>query len=272
MHKEKSRIGVGSTLKAVAHSRAIIGELARRDLVEQHAGQIAGPIWLFIHPLMLFIVYAFFFTLVFRVRIGLGGPTDYVLYLLSGLAPWLLTQDVLVKSSQIMLANASIVKKVQFPIEALVAKSVLTSMIVQGFLLLLACAYATFVRGGIPLSFLLLLPLLILHSCLLWGFALMLGAVTPYFRDISEMLRAFVTINIYLMPVMYPPNLVPAPLRPILAFNPFSYVVWCYQDVLYFNRVEHPWAWAGLLLTSLISLVLGSYVFTRLKSHISSVL
>jgi lipopolysaccharide transport system permease protein len=246
--------------------------MTRRELTDMHAGQMAGVVWLAIHPLTMFAIYAFLFAVVFKVRIGGHGPTDYLVYLFSGLIPWLLTQDVLSRASSVIVTNLSIVKKVMFPVEVLVAKTVASSVVVQSTLLAAALIYISVVREAVPPTFLMLPVLISLHLMLLWGLALLLAAVTPYFRDVPEIVRLLVTVNVYLMPIMFLPDMVPSFLRFILAINPFSSLIWCYQDVLYFNSFSHPAAWLGLTLLSFSALAAGSYIFVRLRHHFADVL
>jgi lipopolysaccharide transport system permease protein len=264
--------GIRSALTTIVRNRRLVLELARREMTDLHAGQLGGFAWLVAHPLLLFCVYAFLFTVVFRVRIGEAGPSDYLVYLMSGLAPWLLTQDVMVRSAHVMLANATIVKKVMFPTEVLVAKMLTASLLVQGVLFAAAVVYTMYVRHGIPVSFALLPAIIGMHLALLLGIAFLFGAITPYFRDMPELLRVFVTINIYMMPVMYIPTWVPHRLRFLLSLNPFSHVIWCYQDVLYFNRVQHPISWVVCAVFALVSLMAGCATFSRLRHHMASVL
>ena len=262
---------VFSILKSVWRNRALVREMARREMTDMHAGQAAGIIWLIVHPMFLFAVYAFLFSVVFSMRIGDRGPTDYLVYLFSGLAPWLMTSDVFVRSSHVIVSNAAIVKKVTFPSEVLIAKTVLSSVLVQGLLFVCVLVYAVVTRGTLQWSFLLLPLVMGLHLCLLWGFALLLASLTPYFRDVPELIRIFVTINIYLVPIVYLPNMVPNSLRFIINLNPFSYLIWCYQDVIYGAGIGRPSAWLGLTLFAGAALLAGSYVFSRLRHHFSSV-
>jgi lipopolysaccharide transport system permease protein len=258
-------------LASVFRNQILVRELARREITDVHAGQGGGVLWVIVHPLSMFIIYGWLFTAVLKVRIGEQGPADYMVYLFAGLAPWLMTQDVLVRSAVVIFTNSTIVKKVMFPIEALVAKSLLAAVKVQSILLLLVAVYAMVVRETVPPIMLLLLPLFCMHLVLLWGLALLLSSITPYFRDTSEFLRVFLLANIYLIPVMYTPAMVPEALQFTLAINPFSHLIWCYQDIIYFNAIEHPSSWVIMAASSCCMLVLGSYVFSRLRSHIPSV-
>jgi lipopolysaccharide transport system permease protein len=264
--------GIPRLFRSVIQHRSLVLEMARREMTDMHVGQVAGIVWLVVHPLLLFAVYAFLFTLVFKVRIDGRGPSDYLIYLFSGLVPWLLTQDVLSRSANVLVANASIVKSVMFPIEVLVAKTVVSSVTVQLVLFAATVIYIAVARETIPATFLLLPVLFALHLMLLWGLALLLAAVTPYFRDVPEIVRVFLTVNIYLVPIMYLPDMAPAPLRFILIVNPFSSLIWCYQDVLYYGSIVHPTAWAVLAAVSVSSLAVGSYVFVRLRHYLANVL
>jgi lipopolysaccharide transport system permease protein len=264
--------GIPRLARSIIRHRALVWEMSRREVTDMHAGQIAGVVWLFVHPLLLFAVYALLFTVVFKVRIAGRGPNDYLIYLFSGLVPWLLTQDVLSRTGNVLIANLSIVKSVLFPVEVLVAKTVVSSVLVQGVLFAATVIYIVVARGTIPATFLLLPVLLALHLLMLWGLALLLAAITPYFRDVPELVRVFLTVNIYLMPVMYLPDMAPAPLRAVLFVNPFSSLIWCYQDVLYYGSVVHPAAWAVCAAMSAASLAAGSYVFARLRYYFAGVL
>ncbi len=263
--------GIVVLLRSVLTHHKLVRELARREITDVHAGQAGGALWVVVHPIVMFAVYAFLFTSVFKVRIGDSGPSAYLIYLFAGLAPWLMTQDVLSRASGIMFANSTIVKKVMFPAEALVAKSLLAAFKVQSVLLLIVLVYVVVARDHLPWTLALLPILYAMHVVLLWGLALFLSAMAPYFRDISELIRVFLTVSIYLIPVMYVPEMVPEALQFTLPLNPFSHLIWCYQDVFYFGGIDHPVSWAIMATMSGGALLVGSYVFVRLRNHLASV-
>lgn len=265
-------LGVLDIARSIWRHRGLVREMARREMTDLHAGQMAGVVWLAVHPILMFAVNAFLFSVVFSVRIGERGPTDYLVYLFSGLAPWILTADVLSRSANVIIANSAIVKKVTFPTEVLVAKTVLSSLTVQGLLFVCVLIYTMVTRGTIQVSFLLLPFLFMLHLALLWGWSLLIASLTPYFRDAPELVRVFVTVNIYLVPIVYLPGMVPAPLRFLISLNPYSYLVWCYQDIIYHGRITSISSWIVLSCFSIVMLILGSYVFSRLRHHFSSVM
>ena len=64
----------------------------------------------------------------------------------------------------------------------------------------------------------------------------------------------------------------PRALQPIIYLNPFSYLVWVYQDVLFFGTIRHPYAWVVTALWALLALGLGYRTFERLKPYYGNVL
>ncbi|MBM3523785.1 MAG: hypothetical protein FJX57_12565 [Alphaproteobacteria bacterium] len=75
-----------------------------------------------------------------------------------------------------------------------------------------------------------------------------------------------------MLPLFYLPAMVPAGFRPVLYLNPFSHLIWCYQDVFYFGRFEHPVSWLVTASISLVSLLAGVRIFSRLKPAFGNVL
>ena len=254
--------------------RDLTFEMARRELSDRYAGQAFGLVWAVAHPVFLIALYVFIFGVVFRQRIGgtLELPLDYTTYLLSGLVAWLSIQEALNKSCTVITMNAALVKQVVFPLEILPVKAVLASLFPQLVSLVVLIAYVL-VTHGVPPATYALLPLLILMQ-LMWmiGLAYILSSIGVYFRDLKDFVQLFATAGAYLVPVFYLPAWVPAIFKPVLYLNPFSYLIWCYQDALYFGRFEHPWAWGVTAVVSVGTFVGGYRVFRKLKPTLGNML
>jgi len=124
----------------------------------------------------------------------------------------------------------------------------------------------------LPWTYVLLPALFLLQVFCMVGAAFHLSALGVYLRDLKDVMALSVTAGIYLSPVIYVPGAAPTILRPVIYLNPFSYMVWCYQDALYFGRFEHPWAWPIFALLSLGSFYSGFYLFQKLKPFFGNVL
>ncbi|RME58960.1 ABC transporter permease [Candidatus Parcubacteria bacterium] len=261
-------------LSLLTKHRELTWELTRREIRERYSGQVFGTLWAIGHPLALTLVYVFIFAFVFRMRVGgsLDMPLDYTAYMLSGLIPWLTMQESMGKASTTITANAHIVKQVIFPLEVLPVKSVLATLVSEAVFLVLLAVY-TLVTSHTLLWTYALLPLLVLFQVFLMiGIGYLLSSIGAFFRDIKDFVQVFLSIAFFILPILYLPEAVPVAVRYILYINPFSYMIWVFQDVLYFGRFAHPWAWWVFGVGSLALFIIGYRVFRKLKVMFGNVL
>lgn len=252
----------------------LIWEMAKREVSDRYAGQALGMFWAFCHPIFLIGLYVFVFAFVFKQKIGgtVDLPLDYTAYLLSGIVAWLSIQDGLVKSCTIITSNTALVKQTVFPLEVLVIKSMAVSLFPQLVSLVILIAYVLLTHGSLHPTYLLLPALVAVQLLGMIGIAFLLAPVGAYLRDIKDVVQLFASAGVYLLPVFYLPVWVPELFRPILYLNPFSYIIWCYQDVLYYGRFEHPWAWLVAVSLNLIVFSLGYRLFRKLKPTLGNLL
>jgi lipopolysaccharide transport system permease protein len=258
----------------VARHRRLAVEMARREVGDRYSGQAFGVLWAIGHPLFLLSVYAVVFGLVFRTKLGgtYEMPLDYTAYLLSGLIPWMGFQESMTRSCSSITGSAPLVKQMVFPLEVLPVRGVLVATFTQSVLLLLLAAYVLATTGGLHVTYLLVPLLLALQVLAMIGVAFLFSATSVFLRDLKDFVQLFCLAGMYLVPAFYLPAWVPDSFKPLLYLNPFSYLVWCYQDALYFGRIEHPWAWVVTSLGSVAVFVLGYRVFRRLKPAFGNVL
>jgi len=254
--------------------RQLCGEMTKRDLGGQFAGQMFARFWVFGHPLLLFAVYIFLFAIVLRVRIPetASMPRDYTTYILAGLAPWLTIQQALARTSSSLISQANIVKQVVFPVEVLPCGAVLVAFVPFCIGVTMLTIY-TSITGSVPPATYLLLPLVVfLLFLFLTGLGFLLAALTPFFRDLKDIVAVLTMIGVYMVPAFYLPQWIPPFFKVFLYINPFSYVIWVFQDILYYGSIVHVAAWIVLLIISPVSFVGGYRVFRAVRPYVANVL
>jgi lipopolysaccharide transport system permease protein len=255
-------------------SRELLRELVRRDLEEAYAGSALARLWAFIHPMLLIGLYLFVFGYVFTTRLGADLPQvpDYAVYLLAGLAPWLTIQSALARGTNAIVVGTNLVKQVVFPVELLPIRSVLAAQIplLVGLVLLPIYSAVAF-RLVSPLLLLAVYPVLT-QLMLLCGTALFLSALTAFLKDTRDIVQFFSSFGVFLVPVLYLPGALPGWFEAALHLNPFSYAIWCLQDVFFFQEFRHPWAWPMAGLLGVTALQLGYAFFQRTRGSFGDVL
>ncbi len=218
-------------------------------------------------------IYVFFFAIVLKVKMSRTDlPLDYTVYLLSGLIPWMAFQESMAKGSTVIISNAGLVKQVVFPIEVLSVKGVIASMVTQVVATCVLALYVLIKYKALSWTYALIPGLMFFQVLAMIGTSYFLGAIGVYFRDTKDFVQVYCLAGIYLIPIIYQPSSVPPAVRPILYLNPFSYVIWCYQDACYFGRFEHPYAWVVFPIGSLVVFYLGYRIFRKLKVAFGSAL
>lgn len=256
----------------VSHSELIF-ELAKREIRDRYAGQNLGLVWVVFHPLFLMAFYVFLFAFIFPARFGSTGNdmSGHSLHILAGLVPWLTFQEVLGKSTSVITSNTSLVKQIVFPIEVLPIKAVLAAFVSQVIATFVLLIFA--VSVGQFKFFIFLLPILFLMQLMvMWGVCFLLSSLGAYFKDLRDFVQMFCTVNLFATPILYGPRELPEIIELVLTLNPFSWMIWCYQDVIYFGYIAHPWAWLAFGSSSVMVFLAGFALFSRVKHGLGNVL
>ncbi|WP_420561194.1 ABC transporter permease [Tepidicaulis sp.] len=271
--------GIGSafnTVKSLFRNKSLLWELVLRDVQESYRGSALSAAWAVLHPCVVIGVYIVVFGALAGKRLNLdalgGEGLDFTAYMLSGLVAWLAISQALVKGTSALLANSNLVKQVVFPIEALVAKSNFSALLVQLVGYFVLAAYI-FVQFGEISPLLPLLPLVIsLQVLMLLGLTYLLSALSVFIRDVREVVQMFATFGIFLLPIVYLPEWLPDWSLAVLYSNPLSYLIWCYQDIFFYQQIIHPVAWVALPLFSAGFFLVGAVIFQHTKQNFGDVL
>ena len=257
--------------------RQLTWEMTKREITDRYAGQMLGALWAVGHPLLLMGLYVFIFTYVFSARFeaSLQVPRSLTVYILCGLVPWLTFAEAMNKGTGVIVEHAGLVKQVVFPIEILPVKSVLASFATQLVASTILLLYMAVEGGRYPWTVIMLPVLFFFQLAAMVGVCFALSSVSVFVRDLREVVQVFTTAGLFLAPILYLPAMVERiwpPLKFVLYANPFSHLVWTYQDTLYYGRFEHPWSWAVLIVLSLMAFGLGYRVFRKVKGMFGDVL
>jgi lipopolysaccharide transport system permease protein len=258
-------------IRSVFAKRSLLLALAKRDVSDDYVEHSLAKGWPIVHPLVVMSVYLFVFTYVFPSRVS--GPismnTNAPIYLMAGIIPWITTAQVMSRSLTSIVNNAVIVKQMTFPLEFLAIKTLAAPLFSAAVSLAFLVAYAVYVTGGACIAaYAVGLPLLVVMTvAFLLGVAMLFSCIQVFVRDFREFVGIVLAIGLFIHPILYLPNAIPDVVRPALFVSPFTYLLFCWQDVLFFGEVTRPIAWIIAPVLSVAMLVVGARVFVASKSH-----
>jgi lipopolysaccharide transport system permease protein len=219
---EPSKGWVSLRLGALWRFRELLYFLIWRDVKVRYKQTLLGAAWAILQPLATMMVFSIFFGKLARM------PSDgvpYPLFAYVALVPWTFFANGLTLSSNSLVANQTLLRKVFFPRLVIpvsaVASGLLDFAIAFVVLLGLAAKY-----GVTPTAHMVWIPLLVLLALVTaLGVGLWFAALNVLYRDIQYVVPFLVQVWLYATPIVYPSSLVPERWRTLYAINPMVGVV-----------------------------------------------
>lgn len=267
---------LGESLREIWRFRPLIAELVRRDLKVRYKNRVGGILWSLFPPLMQV------FTITLMVKLFLTQVNNYSAYLMAVMFLWQFFQNCILDSSQSMIVNAPLARKIYFPRAVLPLVTLISNLIHFGVSFVFTILYFFIVPATNPIFpqnlhpvVLLVFPVLLGVSVLALGLGYLLAYINTLYEDVRFLTTQFLGLFLYALPVFYPIERVASHERlfEIYMCNPMATWMVAFQRAMLpplenqgVTPVEIPWAYLALAtLTSLIILVWGFVVFERSK-------
>jgi teichoic acid transport system permease protein len=208
--------------------RTFARELARTKLRSQHYNTAFGQLWLVLNPLLLAGVY---FMLVDILRGG-DSPPGFFAHLMAGLFAYTFVATAVREGVRSVVSGGRLILNTAFPRVLLPAASVIVAL--RRFAPTVAVYLPVHIGAGLPIGWHLLwvLPLVGLLTVMASGLALIVAALQVYFRDLRNFIPYMLRIWLYVSPVLYFADEMPARYRWLLDANPLGQILKAWSDVL----------------------------------------
>ncbi len=218
--------------------RELLATLVIRELKIRYKNSALGFLWSLIVPLVTVAV----LTIVFKRVMGMAIP-NYSAYVLAAYLPWMFFQTALMDSSQSVIGQINLVKKVYFPREILPLSFVIANLVHFALAMIVFFLYLLiYVHAPLLPSMLWLPLLLVVHLALITGLCLGISCLNVFYEDTKYVVSIALNLLFYLTPVVYfseqvltaklfpfgPPNLVYI----LYHLNPMAVLMSCYRKCL----------------------------------------
>ena len=110
------------------------------------------------------------------------------------------------------------------------------------------------IYSPIPLFFLLVLTM---------GVGLILATATTFFTDIKYLYGVLVMLLSFMTPLFYPIDIIPQQYLFAYKLNPLYSAVECFRNIILGGTFPDTWPFLFLVVTSIISLIIGVYIFFK---------
>lgn len=251
-------------LKELYKFRGMVTFLSWKDIIVRYKQTVLGILWAIIQPIISMIVMSCIFGGVAKMPSEDGVPYPIMVY--SALLCWNFFTGAFSNTTNSLVSNGHLLKKIYFPRLALPISSVVTAFVdfAISFLVLIGIML---VYRYLPSIRILALPLFIILAFIIaLGYGLFFATLNVKYRDIRYIVPVILQFGMYLSPVAYTSSVIPDNLRLLYSLNPMVGVIegfrWC---ILPNSQIYLP-ALIISIVMAVVGLVLGIKFFNKFES------
>ena len=254
--------------KELRDYRDLFWFLTWRNVKVRYAQSALGISWAVIQPVFSMIVFTIIFGRLVKID-SEGAP--YAVFSFAALVPWTYFSNAMTDSTNSLVGNAEMVKKVYFPRLILPLAAISSKLVDFAIAFVLMLGMLIFYRI-VPTGDIWVIPLLVFIMVLAAsGLGTWLGALAVQYRDVKHAMSFATQLIMYMAPVVYSVSVIPERWQLVYALNPMVGVIEGFRSALLGTR-SMPWDLIGVgMFSSIVLAVSGVYYFRRMERLFSDV-
>lgn len=250
-------------IRLLLNHKNLLWQMVGREVKARYKQSILGYFWVILNPLAQMLVMSFAFSMVMRIPTASTADIPYSVFLFTALLPWTLFSGSLSSASNSLVTNSSLITKVYFPRTILVLATTIAKIIDFLFAGTILVTFLIIYHIPVTLNVFWIIPIFIIQQIFTLGLSLFLSAANLMYRDIQYLLDLILMLWMYLTPIIYPIDIVPAQFRFVYQLNPMSVIINAYRQSILSGTPPKFSSLTIALLVSLLILTLGLKYFKK---------
>jgi len=249
------------------HYKDLLYFLTKKNFIVKYKQTLIGVSWAVIQPVMQMVVFSILFGRFANI------PSDnapYPIFVFSALIPWTFFANSLSACNNSIINHAGLINKVYFP-RLLIPFSAIGSQLIDfGLSFIVLIGIMIYYHFSVSWGFLMIFPLTLLTIFTATGFGVFIAALSGIYRDFRHIIPFFLSIWMFLTPVIYPPSLLGSKFEFILHLNPMSGIVTGFRSAI----LNQSFNWTALVLALIISclfFIIGVFYFNKAEDQFADV-
>ncbi|KAA3645974.1 MAG: hypothetical protein DWP95_03780 [Proteobacteria bacterium] len=225
----------------------------RKEITDRYLGSSSALLWVVVQPVASLFVYYLVFGFIFKARVPDLPQELFITYLAVGLWPWMAFSEAVLGSLMTVFNRKDLLGKVKMDMRQVLLAGVSSHFILHGIGFIAIIVLLIGIGRLTPHWSLLML---IIPYAVLYLFAVtlafLLSALQVFYRDLKQIVTAFMPLWFFTTPIIYSWSLVPDAGQRFLAFNPLLPIINFIHAITFgLAQVDYGsllWLVAGLLL------------------------
>jgi len=256
-------------IREIWASRGMIETLTQRVLRTRYKHSLLGPLWVFIGPLAYLVLFT---TLFRRVAVVETAGVPYALFIVTAIVPWQFFAAGVGSGASSIISNLSLIRRYRAPSEVYPISAI--GVALADMLIISALLPVFFVFYGRAPGFTVLwIPVLLaIEVIVIAAPVILLSALMPWARDLQQAIPLALQIGILSTPIAYSIDIFSPTGQMVMSIvNPVAPVIDGVRRVLVYDKAPQFDLLALALLSALVLLSIGWYVFRRLERGFADV-
>ncbi len=203
-------------------------------------------------------IFIVIFSIIVRIEIK-----NYPIFLLSAILPWRFFSDSVSRSSNSILGNTNLIKKIYFPREIFPLTEILCHLINFFLSLFLLIPFIFIFHITISAKIALLPLIMFLNFIFIYGLAMVFSSANVFFKDVGYITNFVLSIWFYASPVFYSSGMVPRKFYSLYMLNPMAIFIDLYRSAIL--NLDFPGVFniIFLILISSLIFIFGIWFFIK---------
>jgi ABC-2 type transport system permease protein len=250
-------------MREIYKYRDLVLTLVARELKVRYRRSIIGFLWTMLQPLLMMLVFYVVFSELFRFQMA-----NYPVYALAGILFWNFFSQSIVASMNSLRGNAVLLQKLPVPKAVFPLATVISGVVNLLFALVPTLLIVWFFEGSLSPALLFLPVSILLAALFTLGAGLLLSPLAVFFSDVVELIGVLLTVLMYLTPIFYPKEILPAKVRWVVRFNPVRSILEVFRDPIHQGKVPPLAHLAVCVGIAALALIVGGIAFRRSSDRI----
>ena len=239
--------------------RFAIYNFVLNSLRMRYRRSVLGFVWSLLNPLLVMTVISLVFSVIFKQEVR-----SFAIYIFSGLAPWSFISQAIQGGGQSIVFSEGFLKKVYLPKLLFPVVFVTTETInfifslVSLFILALLLGSDQVSWRSVYLPFAIIITYIFVLGCVT-----LLSVAMVYFRDLSQIIMVLFSALFYLVPILYPLDMIPREFHTLYLINPLYYFIMLFRKVIYEKGPMTSGDWLIPLAIGIVTLAIGLFFLMK---------
>lgn len=255
------------------HNILLAFSFAKRDFKERYFGTGLGQLWYVLSPIITIFIYTVIFSDFMKMKLNIiDNSYAYSIYLVPGLLAWTSFSTIIMRLSTSIFEKANMIKKINVPMHTFQLSIIITEFTLFTLSISLGTIFLLIVNQSVTLSFLWMIPVMLLQTIFAFSLGVILSLFTPFFKDLKEAIPIVVQLWFWMTPIIYMREMIADKYPALLTYNPFYYFVHIYQDIFLYSKAPSFEAVAIIFIMTMSSLLLAGYLYKKMIGTIKDII